>query len=344
MKYLLYKPSILYKIEALKIAVAIVAAYSIYRLFRVQSGTWIILTVSIIFLGGAAHGYVMQRLNQRLLGVMAGLTFGTFYLLLFTFTTSSMIYLSPVFFFLAFYTYFLSKCNYFYLSFFLSVYLLLIFSIQTPYDVNWNLANTTFSRLFCTLVGAVILLLTNLILFHKFTLPKNTTAPLLENFVKNCKYIIISLNNNFINNRTITGLNCQKLSLLESEADELKNISSAGRYELNFIESYEEKYNKILNEIKCILKIAKNLTYINNHCSIRSDMSINIVKHINGVLDKNDLDTNASKKYLKYYLENCNGISEESEEYLYLKHTHRVVWHLCKLDRVVRDISFNNSN
>ncbi len=343
MNYLHLKPKNLYRKEAVRIALAFAIGMIIQRIFHIQHGFWVMFTIAIIYLAGAAHGYIMARINHRILGSFLGLILGTYMLSLFSFNSHYFLYVSPLFFFLAFYTYFITNNNYFYLSLFLSIYLLMIVGFTTPSDHTINLANLNFSRIFCTVLGTIILVFVETIIFPKSTRPKNTTTLLLENILTEYFYAVEIICKKYISRTEIENALIEKIATLASDTLDLENLAKAAGYELNFIEKYEPIYKKIIFHNNSILRTVKQLTYISNHYSHKKISTSNIIESIILELNKNNLLNQQEEKLTKriarklfcdHNIKNINN-----EEILFLKYIHRALNHTQQLHICIQLIS-----
>ena len=340
MNYLYLKPKSVYQKEAIRVALAFSIGIFLQRLFHIQQGYWIMFTIAIIYLAGAAHGFIMARINSRIIGSLLGLIFGTYILSLFSINSHYFLYLSPLFFFLAFYSYFISGNNYFYLTLFLSIYLLMVVGITTPSNHTINLANLNVGRIFCTVLGAVILVFVEMLVFQKSTKPKYTTIVLLEDIQKNNASAIESICSHFLDGKIIENEYLDKIYMAASDTLDIESLSIVAGYELNFIDKYETVYKKIISYNDTLLKTIKQLTYISNHYS-EETRNTDFLK-AGMVLLKNryqkQQDKYLSKKLLEIYFKKGISLNKNSEEYLFMKYLHKAVWCLDRLDSSIQFI------
>jgi hypothetical protein len=342
MNYLNLKSKSVCRKEAIRIALAFSIGIFLQRLFHIQQGFWIMFTIAIIYLAGAAHGFIMARINTRILGSFLGLIFGTYMLSLFAFNSHYFLYVSPLFFFLAFYVYFITRCNYFYLTLFLTIYLLLIVGITIPSNHTINLANLNVSRIFCTVLGTIILVFVEVLVFPKSTKPKYTTTVLLKNiFISNVS-AVESICSHFLASKMIINEYLEKIYSISSGTLDIETLSKVAGYELNFIEKYEPVYKKIILYNDVLLKTIKQLTYISNHYS-GSEIENRDLIETGIVLLKNKYQQNSnnkslSKQLLAAYLKKRNTEISNPEEELFLKYLHKAVWCLDRLDSSIHFI------
>jgi hypothetical protein len=341
MNYLYLKPKSVYRKEAVRVALAFSIGIFLQRLFHIQQGYWIMFTIAIIYLAGAAHGFIMARVNCRIIGSLLGLIFGTYMLSLFSISSHYFLYVSPLFFFIAFYSYFVSGNNYFYLTLFLSIYLLMIVGITTPSNHTINLANLNVGRIFCTVLGAVILVFVEILVFPKSTKPKYTTIVLLEDIQNNNVSAIESICSYFMDRKVIENEYLDKIYTTASDTLDIENLSIVAGYELNFIDEYEPIYKKIILYNDTLLKTIKQLTYISNHYSEKDIKNTDFLK--NGIiLLKNryqkQQDKYFSKKLLEIYFKKEISLNKKTEEYLFMKYLHKAVWCLDRLDSSIQFI------
>ena len=94
MNFLYFKPKSVFKIEALRVASTFAIALIANNLFNIQYGYWIMFTIAILYFAGAYHGFVINRLNKRILGIIIGLAFGVYFLTLFSYETYWYLYFS----------------------------------------------------------------------------------------------------------------------------------------------------------------------------------------------------------------------------------------------------------
>jgi hypothetical protein len=342
MNYLYLKPKSVCRKEAIRIALAFSIGIFLQRLFHIQQGFWIMLTIAIIYLAGAAHGFIMARINSRILGSLTGLVFGTYILSLFSFNSHYFLYLSPLFFFLAFYVYFITDCNYFYLTLFLSIYLLMIVGITTPSNHTINLANLNISRIFCTVLGAIILVFVEVLVFPKSTKPKYTTTVLLKDILDNNVLAIESICSHFLDRKMVENEYLEKIYSISSDILDIEKLSIVAGYELNFIDKYEPVYKKIILYNDILLRTIKQLTYISNHYSENDIRNADLIKAgvilIKNKYQINDNGKNLSKHLLTAYFKDRTSGNDNQEEELFMKYLHRAVWSLDRLDSSIQYI------
>ena len=342
MNYLHLKSKSVCRKEAIRIALAFSIGIFLQRLFHIQQGFWIMFTIAIIYLAGAAHGFIMARINTRILGSFLGLILGTYMLSLFAFNSHYFLYVSPLFFFLAFYVYFITRCNYFYLTLFLTIYLLLIVGITIPSNHTINLANLNVSRIFCTVLGTIILVFVEVLVFPKSTKPKYTTTVLLKNILINNVSAVESICSHFLDSKMIKNEYLEKIYSISSGTLDIETLSKVAGYELNFIEKYEPVYKKIILYNDVLLKTIKQLTYISNHYSEseikNSDLIETGIVLLKNKDQKNSNNKSLSKQLLAAYLKKRNTEISNPEEELFLKYLHKTVWCLDRLDSSIHFI------
>ena len=342
MNYLYLKQKSVCRKEAVRIALAFSIGIILQRIFHIQQGFWITLTIAIIYLAGAAHGFIMARINSRILGSLLGLIFGTYMLSLFAFNTHYFLYISPLFFFLAFYVYFITNSNYFYLTLFLSIYLLMIVGITTPSNHTINLANINVSRIFCTVLGTLILVFVEVLVFPKSTKPKYTTTVLLKNLLINNVAAIESISTHFLNRERIENEYLDKIYSISSDTLDIEKLSIVAGYELNFIDKYEPVYHKIIFYNDILLKTIKQLTYISNHYSEKNIKNTGFIKAGISLLRNRylgyDNKCNLSKQLLAVYFKDRISENSNMEELLFMKYLHKAIWSLDRLNSSIKYI------
>lgn len=220
----------------------------------------------------------------------------------------------------------------------------MVVGITTPSNHTINLANLNISRIFCTVLGASILVFVEVLVFPKSTKPKYTTTVLLKDMLNNNILAIESICSNFLGRRRIKNEYLDKIYSISSDTLDLENLSIVAGYELNFIDSYEPIYKNIIFYNDILLKTTKQLTYISNHYSEKNINSGDFIK-TNMTLLKNmynkkqDNKKYLSKQLLEIYFKKRILLSNNSEEYLFIKYLHKAVWCLDRLNSCVQFIS-----
>ncbi len=337
LKYIILKPDEMYRKEAFRIALAFALGVLFMNVFNIEEGHWIIFSLAFIFLGGCAHGFLAERTLKIVIGTVTGLFFGLIYLVLLSFNLYVYSYLVPIFFFLAFYLYFLNRMDYFYLAFFISAYLLVLNTITAPVYMNYNLANTIFSMGICAVIGGGIHFVTNSFIFKSTSKPKETTLPILKNIHVNCINVFESVNANFVKSRFIEGMNVSKLVSILDEMKSIGNLSETIAHELNFVKDNANHYKKFMNHCELFVTSIKKMTLISNHKfdePLGSEIVIKFLEKVKFIgYDNFDL----SKEFIKVYETSGIKIREESTDFLYLKNVHSALWNM---NRIKKQINF----
>lgn len=325
MNFLYFKPKSAFRMEALRVASTFVIALIVNNLFNIQYGYWIMFTIAILHFAGAYHGFIINRLNKRILGIIIGLVFGVYILTLFSYETYWYLYFSPLFFFLGFYSYFLSRGNYFYLAFFLAIYFLLIVAIQTPPEQYMNLSNITFSRFACTIFAVIIIVFVDIVFIPKSTPPKLSTIPIVKNISQGLSASIEAQNRDFLTGRKNRDIAWNRLFYIGAKIANLEELVNHVAREFCFVDLNEERYRKLLYHLTKIKSNLENMIFISNHYG-ESEIK-------NSVL-LNNLRLN-SKELIKAYISEGIRIDKTSMEYLYLKNFHRSIWHLTRIKKQI---------
>lgn len=328
MNFLYFKPKFVFRIEALRIASTFAIALIINNLFNVQYGYWIIFTIAILYFAGAYHGFIINRLNRRILGILLGLAFGVYFLTLFSYETYWYLYLSPIFFFLGFYSYFLSRGNYFYLAMFLAIYFLVIVAVQTPPEQYMNLSNITFSRFTCTIFAVMIIIFVDLVFFPKSTLPKLSTIPIARNIMQNLSGLIEAQNKDFLADRKNRDIAWNRLFYIGAKIASLEEITRHIVNEFCFVDSNEARYKKLLFHLSRVRSNFENMIFISNHYCESEIRNADFLKK---------LDFN-SKELIRVYLTEGIRVETNSMEYLYLRNLHQSIWHLSRVANQIKEI------
>lgn len=323
MNYLYFKPKEAFRIEALKTASTFALALIVSNLFNIQYGYWIVFTIAILYFAGAYHGFIINRLNRRIFGIIAGLAFGVYFLTLFSYETYWYLYFSPLFFFLGFYSYFLSRGNYFYLAFFLAIYFLVIVAVQTPPSEYMNLPNITFSRFACTIFAVVIIIFVDIIFLSKTTLPKLSTIPLVRNIILSISESIETQNRDFIAGKKNRDAAWDTLFYVGAKIASIEEVVKHISNELCFIDLNESRYTKLLFHLAKVRSNIENMIFISNHYG-ETDIKNPDLLH--------NLHLN-SKELVEAYLTSAIRLDENSMEYLYLKNLHSSLWHLNRIQK-----------
>lgn len=322
MNFLYFKPKSAFRIEAIRVASTFAIALIINNLLNIQHGYWIMFTIAILYFAGAYHGFVINRLNKRILGIILGLAFGVYFLTLFSYETYWYLYFSPLFFFLGFYSYFISKGNYFYLAFFLAIYFLIIVAIQTPSDQYMNLSNITFSRFSCTVYAVVIIVFVDIVFLPKSTQPKLSTIPIARNILHGLSGSIKAQNRDFLERRKNRETAWNRLFYIGAKIASLEELVKHVANEFCFVDLNEGRYRKLLYHLTKIRRNLENMVFISNHygeSEIRNS----------ALLSKLTLH---SKELIKVYRAEGKRVNKGSMEYLYLTNLHRSIWHLSRIE------------
>ncbi len=328
MNFLYFKPKQAFRIEALRCASTFAIALIVNNVFNVQNGYWIVFTIAVLYFAGAYHGFIINRLNKRIFGIIIGLTFGVYFLTLFSYETYWYLYFSPLFFFLGFYSYFLSRGNYFYLAMFLALYFLLIVAVQTPPEKYMNLPNITFSRFACTIFAVLIIVFVDIVFLPKSTPPKLTTLPIARNIFNGLSGSVEAQNREFLARRKNTDASWNRLFFIGEKMANLEELIAHITHELCFIEINEARYKVLGFHFMRIRSCLENMIFISNHFD---ESEINNIELLNKM-------TLNSKELIKEYLDNGVRLDENSMEFLYLKNFHRSIWHLTRIKRQIECI------
>ena len=151
--------------EALKAAIALTSGLFISQFFQLPNGYWILVTISVIYLAGSVTGLKMEKINKRILGSFVGLVLGILFMESAVYFEYKILYVVPLTWFFMFYFYFMSN-NYTYMAVFVSIMLLFSIAILSPENVDWNLYNTAYSRIICTIIGSLIMVITEYFFFY----------------------------------------------------------------------------------------------------------------------------------------------------------------------------------
>lgn len=326
MDMLFYKPKIAYRSESIRLAIDFAVGLIVIHLLNIQFGTWILFTIAILYFAGAFHGFVMQRLNKRAVGIVIGLILGIICLNMFSYNIYWFLYLSPIFFFFGFYSFFLTQNNYFYLAMFLALYFLLIATLQTPVQKDVNLLNLVFSRFACTVFAIIIVVVVEVVFISKSTLPRLSTLPFIDSIVLDFKNMVSSQNKLFLGgySRNKEGWDeLFEISMKLNQLNELvKNISS----EFCFIAENEERYKKIFMYSQKIFSYMGNMVFLSSNRLHSSKQECPCLKNANYV---------SSKELIRQYIIEDVTLDKKSQEYQYLKNLHEVLW---SLERTSREI------
>jgi len=343
LKYIALKPNGIYKEEGFRIALSFAIGVLLMNIFNIQEGHWIIFSLAFIFLGGCAHGFLAERTVKIVIGTVAGLFFGLMYLLLLSFNLYIYSYLVPLFFFLAFYLYFISKMDYFYLAFFISAYLLVLNTVTAPTYINYNLANAIFSMGICAAIGGGIHFVTNSFIFRSTSKPKETTIPILNNIELNCINVFETVNENFVKLRFIEGMNVNTLVGILDEMKSIGNLSDTIAHELNFIKNNLNHYKNFMIHCELFVVSIKKMTLISNHKLYSSDFS-HVVNMFLMKLKKEGYDKfDLSKEFIRTYKNSKILIEKESSDFLYLKNVHSALWNMDRIKKQINIIKLSAS-
>ena len=331
MSYVSFIPKNILKEEGYRTALALAVGVFVYQFFRIPNGPWVILTLAIIYLAGADHSFITIRMNKKILGAVFGLIFGVSILGLFSYYNYYWLYLfTPAAFFLAFYTYFMSKSNYVYLTFFITIYLFLSYSIT--FDTNYDLPNAAFSRIFCAVIGLFILALVELLILPKSTRPKSTTIPIIETLIKDSSQITTNITSHFFFKCNLDDKFWSKVALIASELSAVEHLVHVIVFELNFISEYENYYSKIINSTNKMLSNIKNMSYMcqNQDCDILKVPEVfqEICENLTNLITTFPSDKSINKYFIEKLIDQKKYINKASCEYIFILNLHMAIKHL----------------
>jgi uncharacterized membrane protein YgaE (UPF0421/DUF939 family) len=334
MNFLQFKPRIVYHKEALRIALAMCVGLIIYKVFHLSHGYWILLTINVIYMG-TMHSFVMGRLNSRILGTFLGLSFGILFIVLFCHYNYHYLYLIPVILFIVCYAYFISGFNYVYMAFFISMFIVVIEVLATPHSANMNLSNVVFSRLSGTIIGTVIIVFFETVMFPVSTGTKYTIYPLVNNVLKKSILAVEAVAANFINNKKNNSTYWAEIELLSTSIMDIEKLYKAGENEIFLNTENLVQFGKIFTPLYEFLDCLRGMSFICNHKEGKLEFSRKILQNINNtLLEKHKsipLNKNLSEEYFKTSQEFSNIKNRETCEYLFVLQLHSALRNLDEI-------------
>ncbi len=323
MSNIFFKPDYVLKAEAFRTALAMAVGVFIYKFFHLPYGPWVATTIAIIYLAGAAHSFITQRINKKIIGAFLGVIFGIMSLGLFGYYNYHWLYiLTPAAFFLAFYTYFMSKMNYAYLTFFITIYMFLTYNITVPENIDVDLFNAGIGRIYCAILGVGILGIIEFFIFSRTTMPKKTTVPMIDHLISQSRHALGKIIFCYAEKKELADDYWLKVSVLSNELSEIEQLVRAAVFEMNFIPEYEQYYNKIIKSTVEMIFSVRNLAYICNHKDTQKVIMTDGLKEIYHKLeeftDNRKNDILLSRYFAAKYLETRKLIKKNSAEYLFI--------------------------
>jgi len=253
--------------EGIKAGSSLAIGLFISQFFQLPHGYWILVTITVIYLAGAFNGFKIDRINKRILGTLLGLTIGILLMLCWSYYDYKILYITPFLVFFGTYLYFLSN-NYTYVATFISIILLLTISMLAPPNYDWNMYSTAYSRMVCTVIGVLIMLVTEFCFFYKETRAEANIYPILSVIINKFGTLSDELINLFKNNQQLSGEFRAKYIELYKKGYVfkllLKSLDLESINDRRKIKIYQEIYKDIHSSLDCMREIIFIITHRDN--------------------------------------------------------------------------------
>ena len=329
--------------EGIKIAVTMTLALFISQFFQLPKGYWVLVTMGVIYLAGSLTGLKMEKINKRIIGSFVGLILGILIMQAFGYYSYRVMYLVPLTWFFMFYLYFLSE-NYTYVAVFVSIMLLFSIAILAPEYNDFNILDTAVSRIICTVVGVIIILITEYVFFHEDSKADTKIYPEFEKLVE----IVGSLTNetikHFIENRDEKSQYFKsKYFELFDEIYKLRLLLKAVNYEISYNQKKKKLYEMMCDDLYTGLDYLREAIFIAK-CKEDADVDMKNIQLFESLSQyfKNDFKIDGeSGKFKDILSSNKNNIinaGRNNQEYYFLQSLTRIAVQLRKIKMTKSDV------
>lgn len=222
------------------------------------------------------------------------------------------------------------------MAFFISIFVLLADGILSPQYSDLNIIDIGFSRLFCTLLGIIILVFFELILFPKSTRTRFTVIPMIECAVKNSINNVNDIVYSYSCGRELKKEFQQYLDMVSASVLNIEKMFVTAEHEIYY---NPENFNKFKRMNKHLFQMQDKLRCMaficNNNKNNRLEPNSMLLDLSNLVQEYDSISPNEG--ILKYIFSNNdlkNKISiydKESFEYKFILKLYKFFWHLDQL-------------
>jgi len=249
--------------EAFRVACAVTMATFIWKYTHIPHGYWILLTVGVIYIG-TNQGIVLQRANRRVLGTILGLLFAFLFVRMFMYHDYRWGYTLPVAWFFMFYLMYVTG-NYAIMVACLTVFVCVLMAMLTPVYNNFDLWETLFCRILNTVIGALIVVVTELTIFTHATRTVSEMERTMTGLLDDLAYMARSLTACYVEQRLLTTNERGRISSMIEKYASTRELRVLMQYELCTDERYNTFYDRNIQRVSRIISVLRRMFCIVNH-------------------------------------------------------------------------------
>jgi uncharacterized membrane protein YgaE (UPF0421/DUF939 family) len=328
--------------EALKTAIALTLGLFISQFFQLPHGYWILVTIAIIYLAGSVTGLKMEKMNKRILGSFVGLVLGILFMECLGYFDYRILYLVPLTWFFMFYFYFISN-NYTYMAVFVSIMLLFSIAILSPENADWNIYNTAYSRIICTVIGVLIMVISEYFFFYDDSRADKKIHPEFKKLIMIMGNLADELIKLFQDDQVTSEEFREKYFELFDELYKLHLLIRAAAYEPTNDHNRINLYNTMCNDLYSAMDYMREAMFITTHKTnelkhhpvLLEEIRFYFIREFN--LEKSESDFEEIIKTNKKAIFNNRG----NTEYYFLQSLYRMNKYLLKIKAINKLIAFD---